>query len=318
MKTFNVLIEDCEYDINKLPQDIKERYTENEKKINNITRNILFNYDKVIYDIFLIYTNPKIEISNNTDNMQNIFNKNFRDNVYYVLNEMKKEFPNIRVYDHYTIIDEIKEIYAKGNIGNMGTIESESDLIEKFKSYEKSYLKFSRAQGITESTIDYKKLYNNLQKNDKQKMFKTLDNVLYEQKKYFEKKIYNTSNNYGDYNTWIIIAYLNDEPYGAVFLFQNKKNKQIYRFQGIAKYYEAIIFSLLHPKHKLISINELLIPFIEEFVKKIGGKKIYVNPIGIQYETLIKKYNFKRIGKIYNSWNDFISNFGGIPVVKSI
>ena len=191
-----------------------------------------------------------------------------------------------------------------------------NDLIKNFEPYKQSFINFCKAQGIVIDSIDYKKIYDILQQNNKQKMFKTLNNVLDEQKIYFEKNIYNTKKNYSDYNTWLIVAYLNKEPYGSVFLFQNKKNHKIYRFQGIAKYYEAVIFSLLYPEKKLKSLNELLVPFIENFVKQIGGTKIYVNPIGVQYEILTKKYGFKNIATMYGTWDDYISDFGGKPVVK--
>jgi len=99
--------------------------------------------------------------------------------------------------------------------------------------------------------------------------------------------------NKNDYDRmWFVRSYLNDQYYGGVFLFQSAKDPTMFYMEGIAKSQAIILFELMYPQIKLPSLNELLIPFIENFIISHGGKVLHVHPLTVQYNILVKKYGF--------------------------
>jgi hypothetical protein len=126
------------------------------------------------------------------------------------------------------------------------------------------------------------------------------DYILSQQQNWIEK-LYNYQNylqrggNKNNYDRmWFVRSYLNDQYYGGVFLFQSRKEPTVFYMEGISKSQAVILFELMYPKIKLPSLNELLIPFIENLIVKNGGKILYVVPMKAQYKILTEKYNFMK------------------------
>lgn len=148
---------------------------------------------------------------------------------------------------------------------------------------------------IEKDDIEYEKLFEILSNSPKyMKQLNMIDTIFNEQQVYLSR-MHNSN------LQWYIIMYYNNIPYAGVFLF--KTLDEFFVMQAICKFHVPFLLSLLDPQWKKISVNEHMIPFIENFIRvntcisKINIREtiLYVAPLSVQYKILQEQYDFKKL-----------------------
>jgi hypothetical protein len=96
-------------------------------------------------------------------------------------------------------------------------------------------------------------------------------------------------------NVWILVATINDVPYGAIFAFYNPLQPNDLMIQGISKFLVPNMYAILYPDTKFPRLNDLLVPEIEQLAKHVGVSRIIVDPIGKQGQILERFFGFHPI-----------------------
>ncbi len=93
---------------------------------------------------------------------------------------------------------------------------------------------------------------------------------------------------------WFIIASVNQQPFGGVFLYANEDHPGFLRIESITKYIIPRIYLELAPEDnkRFKKLNSLLIPEIEDFAKNLQFLIILVLAIPGQMEILQSLYFF--------------------------
>ena len=228
-----------------------------------------------------------------------------------IIKDIQEEYPNIRIYDYINIrekeedIEKITKLFPDKYLGSFLGIN---------KSYKNVYTNFASSlediknNNIENFNVEKKrdKLYNLVNKYDKNELLiRSLYHLHLEQKYYFENRILQETDTY---NTWFITYYIKNNLYGGIFLFRNNNNPNLYKIQGITKYYGPVITKIFHKNIEIEKLNTLLIPVVEKFVANLGGIRIYVDPMEKQGELLEKYYGFVKTDE--KNIQGFDTNYG--------
>jgi len=194
---------------------------------------------------------------------------------------------DIKAYN-YDQLDEIKDliILFRNNKGSyFKDIKSIEDCRERFIKWEKSYRDYASIE-----EINYQKLFEIFTTDHK--AFKTLtitDDIFTEQQVYVMRM-------YDSCRQWYVIAYYHGQPYCGVFLFQCRLKPKIFIMQAICRFHVPFLYNLLHPLPKnKIKVNDIMIPFIENFVRTQKGEILYVAPLIVQERILLRDHHFQKV-----------------------
>ena len=200
-------------------------------------------------------------------------------------------------------------------------------LKERFHSWSEEYSHFVHINNNKlPEDLDYEKLLLkmrevftiNIYPYKNEKILENTDEIFAEQKEYLRKMKSADIKS----NIWFVIAYYDSSqsvPYGGIFLFRSYRDPDVFIMQGIGFFHAPMLFRMLHPTETLPKLNSLLIPFIIDFIRNLGGKILYVSPYKEQKKILSQIYGFSpSIKKEISTYLDFYLSFGGECLELSI
>lgn len=105
-----------------------------------------------------------------------------------------------------------------------------------------------------------------------------------------------------------IMASINHQYYGGIFVFWNEQRPDIIFIQGITKFLVPSLVSILAPEYDKIlpRLNTVLSAAIETCAKMLGADKIMTVPIGRQGSILEKHYGYKKTDTVYYPCDDIM------------
>ena len=194
--------------------------------------------------------------------------------------------------------------YLKESIDHINDQLNLGDYLSEVRSVEailEDYDDYPFQQQLTEFLVDllgdelnerYKELITDPDDDFLEKLVR-IRNIIAEQDIYLDEKETNC-------DIYMITAHVDNDFYGLIYCFYNKKYPNYLMIQGISKTLKYMLSDLLYPKmySKLPKLNSILMPSIESLAKQIGATKIIVAPIGNQGNILNKHYGFNKVKEI--------------------
>jgi hypothetical protein len=86
---------------------------------------------------------------------------------------------------------------------------------------------------------------------------------------------------------WLLLALYKGQPYGAVFVFHDPKLDSLW-MQGISQLDIPAHYRLSSGNHLCPTLNEMLIPRVEQAARELGCKNVVCRPINGQDQHLVR------------------------------
>lgn len=92
---------------------------------------------------------------------------------------------------------------------------------------------------------------------------------------------------YPNWRKWLVLALYKGQPFGAVFVFHDQGLPDSLWMQGIAQFDIPAHYRLSSGKHIEPTLNEMLLPAVQEFAETLGCRYVYCNPINGQQRRVL-------------------------------